>query len=70
VGEVDSCNFARHIEDGAEGLIVVALVEQLHFVGPTASCNNQILMLLAELTGVEQTGRVSNFDAVPIQGFI
>lgn len=53
MGEVDSGYFARHIEDGAERLIVVALVEQLHFVRSTASCNDQILMLLAELTGIE-----------------
>lgn len=66
IGEVNCVDFPWQVVDGAEGLIVVAFIEELDLVRPTASSDDQILVFLAELAGIEQAGRVGNLDAIPI----
>jgi hypothetical protein len=54
--EVHGVNLSREVVNGTERFIVVAFVEQLDLVRVAASCDDQILVLLAELARVKEAG--------------
>lgn len=64
--EVHCTDLAGQPVDAAEWLIVVTPVEQLHLVCVAPTCEDNILVLLAELTGIEQAGEVGYFESIPI----
>ena len=52
VREIHGVDLSGQIIYTAERLVVVALVEELHFVSVAPSCQDYIIIFLAELAGI------------------
>lgn len=70
MGKVDCRYLPRKVVYRTERLIVVTLVEKLHLIRTTASCYNQVLIFLAELTCVQQTRCASYLYTIPVQSLV
>lgn len=70
VREVHCANLPRQVINRTERLVIVALVKQLHLVRKTASSYYHVLVLLAELAGVQETRSVRHLQTLPVDRLV
>lgn len=68
--EVNGVDFPRKSIDATKWLIVIALVEELDLVSIASTSKNDIIILLTELAGVEETWCGRNFQSIPVEGLV